>query len=562
MWLDDLDRHVQAGVDDALVRRLLSLRVVATMRAAAYEQLKPVGDVRPPGRTVVDLAHQVEYGEWDSADRAEAARRLTDHPDVVAALGKGVGLGAYLSVGPDLVDRLEAGSPPPGGVAVVHAAADWYRAGMTRPAPAQLVRDFYPLHLPEDDATLLDRYDEALTWATTPVSGARLVSRRTDGSGLAVHDFVLDHLTATLPPGLPEPAWAGIAAALVEDPDALVTVAATAFNVHGDAGTAERLLTGPAANGHAGAMLTLGALLVATNRTLEGERWYRRGVAAGDPSAMFNLGNLLLRRGDMHGAERFYRDSFIAGHIGAVANLGAVLLQQGEDEAEMWLRKAAEARDIHGMVTLGFLLDQRGDVDETKRWYTAAIEAGEPQAMVNLGELLGRLGDKAGEERWHRAAADLGSARGMDALALVYDGQGRVADAQSWYEKAAAAGHPGAMIRLGLLRLGRNQHEAAEDLFRDAAATGDPNAMVNLGNVLARRDATAEAIHWYRTAITAGHPGAMVNLGKLMLARGDTAEAEHWFRQAVAAGHPEGIHHLRHLHAEPAHGPPRPGPGS
>ena len=346
VWLDDLDRHLQAGVDAALIRRLLSLgqvRVVATMRAAAYEQLKPVGDVRPPGRDVVELAHQVEYDDWDPADRAEAARRLTDHPDVVAALGEGVGLGAYLSVGPDLVDRLEAGSPPPGGVAVVHAAADWYRAGMTRPAPAELVRDLYPLHLPGDDATLLDRYDEALDWATTPVSGARLVTRRTDGSGLAVHDFVLDHLTATLPPGLPGPAWAGIAAALHDDPDALVTVAATAYNVHGDAGTAEQLLTGPAATGHPGAMLTLGALLVATTRALEGERWYRRGAAAGDPSAMYNLGNLLLRRGDLAGAERFHRDAFIAGHSDAVVNLGVALFHQGEDEAEMWLRKAATA---------------------------------------------------------------------------------------------------------------------------------------------------------------------------------------------------------------------------
>lgn len=78
------------------------------------------------------MAEQVEYTNWDAADRADAVRQVVDQPDVVEALNRGMGLGEYLSAGPELIDRLEAGSPPAGGVAVVRAAADWYRAGRGR----------------------------------------------------------------------------------------------------------------------------------------------------------------------------------------------------------------------------------------------------------------------------------------------------------------------------------------------------------------------------------------------------------------------------------------------
>lgn len=96
----------------------------------------PNGEVRPAGREVIELAELVQYDDWNQYERAEAARRLVDQPDIVNALDRGMGLGAFLAAGPDLVDRLEAGTPPPGGVAIIRAATDWYRAGLTRPAPS------------------------------------------------------------------------------------------------------------------------------------------------------------------------------------------------------------------------------------------------------------------------------------------------------------------------------------------------------------------------------------------------------------------------------------------
>ncbi|TDO51267.1 hypothetical protein EV643_1034 [Kribbella sp. VKM Ac-2527] len=79
-----------------------------------------------------------------------------------------MGLGEYLAAGPELIERVESGDPPAGGVAVVRAAADSYRLGMTRPAPLHFVRNLYPLYLPPDDASLLDRFEQSLKWACTP----------------------------------------------------------------------------------------------------------------------------------------------------------------------------------------------------------------------------------------------------------------------------------------------------------------------------------------------------------------------------------------------------------
>lgn len=190
VWLDQLEEHLQLGVDAAILQRILDLpevQLVATMRAAAYDLFKPAWGVRPPGREAVDLAEQVQYTGWDDLDRSEAIRRLVDFPRIVAALNRGTGLSDFLSAGPELIDRLSKGNPPPGGLAITCAAADWYRAGLSRPAPLDLVRRLYPYYLPEDDAALLDQFERWLEWTTEPVAeGARLITCRTDLTGLTV----------------------------------------------------------------------------------------------------------------------------------------------------------------------------------------------------------------------------------------------------------------------------------------------------------------------------------------------------------------------------------------
>lgn len=82
VWLDDLDRHLDAGVDAGLVRRLLdvsNVQIIATMRASAYEAFKP-GRLRPIGADVIELAHQEQFTEWDQEDRERASSLLAANP--------------------------------------------------------------------------------------------------------------------------------------------------------------------------------------------------------------------------------------------------------------------------------------------------------------------------------------------------------------------------------------------------------------------------------------------------------------------------------------------------
>ena len=614
IWLDDLDRHLDregGALTSGVIQRLLAVdgvKIVATMRATAFEQYKPHGDIRPSGRDVIDLTEQVDFTGWDATDRAAATEQLAGYADVVAALTKQMGLGEYLAAGPELIERLESGAPPAEGTALVRAAGDWYRAGMTRPVPDDLLRQLYPHYLPEDDRRLLDRYDQGLRWACESVSGARLIIDLTDGSGLSVHDYVLDYLSAQ-PVGLPKRTWDILATRLAESPDDLSSLGSTAFATHHDSTTAERLFRAAAEQGQVSAMNNLGVLLKVRGEIEEAERWWRPAAAAGAIMAMSNLGVLLMERGDLDEAEpwcrsaaaagasmaminlggllvlrgrldeaeHWYRAAVVAGARMAMINLGALFEDRGElEEAERWYREVASGGNSDGMNSLGILLEKRGDLeeaerwyrkaagdgstgamnnlgvllmeraelDEAERWYREAIAAGNDTAAINLGNLLKERGDIAGAEVWWRKAADGGDVVAMYDLGVLLKERGDRAGAEVWWRKAADGGDVGAMFNLGLQLMERGETVEGERWYRDAAAGGDADAMFNLGNSLVERGEMEEAERWFRDAAVAGNIHGMNNLGNLLKLRGKRDDAEHWFREAIAAGNARGMNNL------------------
>ena len=430
---------------------------------------------------------------------------------MVAALQRGTGLGGYLSAVPDLIERLEKGTPPPEGVAVVRAAADWYRSGLTRPAPTSWVRSLYLTYLPGDDITLLTRFDAGIAWATEPVSGARLLTQPTDGSGLAVHDSVLEYLSATVPAGLPKPTWRAIAVELTsrQSLDELTTVGITAYRTHADSATAEHLLHLAADTGHAEAANNLGVLLEQSGRAEEAERWYRAAADTGHAEAANNLGVLLERSGRAEEAERWYRAAADTGHAEAANNLGVLLERSGRaEEAERWYRAAADTGHAEAANNLGVLLERSGRAEEAERWYRAAADTGHAEAANNLGVLLERSGRAEEAERWYRAAADTGHAEAANNLGVLLEQSGRAEEAERWYRAAADTGHAEAANNLGVLLEQSGRAEEAERWYRAAADTGHAEAANNLGVLLERSRRAEEAERWYRAAAGAGHADA------------------------------------------------------
>ncbi len=558
IWLSDLERHIAAGVNASILERLLEIKdvlILATIRDSEYQRLAPAGELRPQGRDVVELARTygglVKFKTWDATDRDNAARQYAwTHPEISGALNKGLDLGVYLVAGAELVERLEAGEPPASGVAVVRAAADWYLAGMARPAPQDLVRKLYPSYLPSDDAALLASFDLGLEWSCVPVSGVRTVTYRTDGSGLEVHDYVLDHWATHPVAPIPDTTWDTIAHQVGDNPEALNTVAVTAADVHHNSAAAERLFRRAAGLDDSTSMLNLGLLLVRRGDLTGSEHWYRKAVARGDDRAMCNLGTLLAERGDTVEAEECYRTAADLGQALGMYNLGLLLAEQGRrDEAEVWLLAAARLNDPQAMCNLGTLLGEKGNFNEAERWFRRSAELGEPNGMFNLGLLLRKRND-AEAEQWYAAAADLGNDDAMLNLGVLLAKRGQADAAEHWYRAAVDHENTAAMNNLGVLLHGRGEIEEADRIYRRAADRGSQDAMSNLGALHAQQGDEAGAERWFRAAAGGDQIDGMINLGDLLRARGDRVEAEHWYRTAINHGNIDAVQRLAEMSSE------------
>ena len=135
LWLDDLDRYLgdASGFDRELLRRLqrqdLGILIVATIDQARWDDLR--GTRGEPGwaaRRILEHATEIQLlAGLSAAERAEAERL---YPEV--DLDRGIG--EPLAAAPALEWRYRLGRvDAPVGQAMVQAAVDWRRTGMTRP---------------------------------------------------------------------------------------------------------------------------------------------------------------------------------------------------------------------------------------------------------------------------------------------------------------------------------------------------------------------------------------------------------------------------------------------
>ena len=165
-------------------------------------------------------------------------------------------------------------------------------------------------------------------------------------------------------------------------------------------------------------------------------------------------------------------------------------------EAEMWLRKAAEQGYVFGQSYLGWCY-----------YYGWGVEQSYEKAV--------KLFWKAEEQ---------GDVNAQYGLALCYEEGKGVAKSQEgavkWYRKAAEQGHSGAQCGLGRCYeegegIEKSYAEAAK-WYRKAAEQGDVNAQYGLalcyegGKGVAK--SREEAVKWYRKAAEQGHKGALISL--------------------------------------------------
>ncbi|MGH3762479.1 tetratricopeptide repeat protein [Actinophytocola sp.] len=211
VWLDDVERYFGAnGLTVPLLQRMLAadavvlgtIRVAELDRFGARHEAALDGDERDGWRTtreVLRLADEIPLSRRWSEPELDRASRSTDRR-VRSALRMtdAFGLAELLADGPELArDWHNAWRPDghPQGAALVAAAVDCRRAGLSEPVPVDLLADLARHYLDARGGTTLrpEPLDAAVSWATTPARGTSslLIPAGEDGRVLAF-DYLID----------------------------------------------------------------------------------------------------------------------------------------------------------------------------------------------------------------------------------------------------------------------------------------------------------------------------------------------------------------------------------
>jgi hypothetical protein len=458
VWLDELQRFLPsphlsagaAGLSQATVRKLLDAPTPVLLAGALWpdylrelraEDTDPATGHRraryPTAADVLtsDRIHQVTLHTFNTDERRRAARLAGSDLRLADALAEQrYGVTEVLAGAPELIRRYQQATTDER--AIVHAAADALRLGVSPPLPDDLLRAAARTYLDhaEPDDRWYPKNRDALT-AREHRGGLTLLlpvpnPTRRRNLGWTLPDYLRQHLThqrATVVP------LTGTWHALAEHPGTpadlarlgesaflrgLGRIAETLYQAALTAGGAVRL-TGPL-HGFADAREGLVWLLLEQGRVAETDQTLRDAVASGEPGARATLATLLSmqRQGRWAEAEQMWRDAVAAGDPNSRAGLASLLLfgRGREEEAVQVWRDGMAAGDPEARGRLAGLLSWQGKVDEAVQVWRDGIAAGDPGAHTGLAGLLfgqGRVAEaeqvwRDGNRRWrprraHRA---------------------------------------------------------------------------------------------------------------------------------------------------------------
>jgi tetratricopeptide (TPR) repeat protein len=528
IWLDELQRYLRSGhgLTAGTARSLLQSGTVlaATMWPDEYgTRIVPPqpgqSDQNASAREVLELAEVFGLaGEFTPAEQARAQELAISDGRLGAALSvSDGGLTQVLAAGPQLVHRWE--QAPPYAKAVITAAVDARRLGVTTPLPNDLLAQAVPGYLTQAQraAAPADWLQHALAYATTPLHGAASALTPVAGEelmgqteGYVAADYLQHGRRARRTACPPLTLWESCLTHLVNAGDLLAV---------GDAardrfllGLAERFYR--AADSAPEAVERLSELISEQGRYVEAEQVLRAAIERDNPYAAVRLGCLLMDLDQASEAEQLLRVALAEGKHGARRAL-AILLERQErfEEAAAVLREGIAAQDPDSPQRLGFLLMRElHQPDEAERVLRAAMAARQPGVAVPLAFLL--------------------------------RDQGRYEEAEQTLRDGIAAGDPYARFRLAeqLQQLGRS--DEAERTCRDGIAAGDEIVRLSLDWLLREQGRLDEAEQAWQEGIINGERDAPRYLAELLQDQGRFEEAERMLRDGIAAGHGLASYHL------------------
>jgi tetratricopeptide (TPR) repeat protein len=432
VWLDDLERFLgEDGLTLGVLDTLTSgaAIVVGTIRVHSIDPYRPSNKQWPPEWDVLKAFTQIELKRGLSEAELGRVRTTVTDPKVLTAVRQ-YGLAEYLGAGPEALDNFTKGeTTQPVGYALVRAAVDWRRTGLSRPIPRTVLAAVALIYLDErPEVCRTDQaLDQGLEWATAKINETVALLRPdlADPANITFEafEYLVDHLTlagASIPDGM-----------------------------------------------------------------------WQVSLEKAQPSEALNVGRVAMRSDKQPVAELALQKAAKAGDREAMAVLGALLVGRGESgEGEAWCRRGADAGQSDAMVLLGMLLAERGESGEAEHWWRKAADADQGDAILELGKLLERRGESGEEEDWWRKATTTdhilagGQVDAMYNLGVLLDRRGALAEAEDWWRKAAAGGHTSAMFNLGL-----SFPSNRGGLVASSAARADMICAASAGSVASRASA-------------------------------------------------------------------------
>lgn len=355
VWLDDLERYLAAeGLSPALLAELARLRVpvVATMRVRQYETFlaRDHEDRTDSASRILRMAHPVEVERVWSAAEVRRAEQSADERIEDAVAHHGVhGIAEYLAAGPALLQEWGHASRVGGHPRGAALVSAAVALAHTGLTGPYAIELLAGLH----EEFLAEAGGYALRPEPLAEALAWAIRVRHGATSLLVPAsdtayMPFDYLVDHSDAFVPQQVWEAGLAHAADDEERL-TIGSRAER-EGEYSRAEAAWRPLAEAGHPMAMNLMGTLLsFPVGDSEEAERFLKGAADAGDVVAMSNYGALLKRQGRLAEAELIYRRAVDAGFYFAAGKLGFLQLEQGRrEEGEASLRRAVEDPDSDG----------------------------------------------------------------------------------------------------------------------------------------------------------------------------------------------------------------------
>ena len=575
LWLDDIDRYlVPNGLTHKVLNSFLTwdppIVIAGTITWRRHQDI--MAPIRGTGARdataqfgrVLSKAKLVRVPSTLSPeDLAEARERYPDLDFQKRGIGEQM-------VAAEFVEQLYGAAREgfPEGWAVIQAAIDWRRIGVSRPVSRPILWNLFRSYLAEVTPHLEpgeDLFAEGLSWASAPLVGTiallTTVDPARDAPTYRAFDYVLACADGHGPfqrTPIAASAWEVAITTLDADELLVVTQAAVA---QGETGIARRVAEAarqdsadPAAV--ARATLLLGELHTASDQMGTAIDLLEEAAASGVTdivaTAQADLGALLsLPGGDPDRARALLHSAIDAGDAQVTAqaqlSLGVMLMNQGEWAEARPLLEAAMAVGVDmaggafvGLPRLGSLPSRLPRKDASLAGRQDAGRTPTAPVADDRTRVLQAAAVRRAESVKLRAQASLGGL-------LVNEGD--LPRAQMLLKLALGSGNPEieplARTNLGVLLMRNGDTQAAREEFERVINSDQPefacNARLTLGTMLVTAGETEEGYALLEAAadsgITEQVPVALCLLGEFTYDQGEKQAAHEFFERAVQTGH-------------------------